>query len=198
MSDPQPLSYESPSTTLTGIGLGTIALQLLGVYCISLALPIFSMLASYLGASGVTSIGRPGWQILFSFMMPGTYLVIGALLIRYAPRLSSWLFRETANGVMAGPVTTAVGQHLQGIAFAVVGLMAIIDSVPRLTSFLWMAMTSWLGRFGSEGFGAAVEPIMRLLLGLALFLQSKGLALFWHKIRAGGVMPPRDSRETSP
>src|SRR5690349_7947190 len=110
MSEPQTLSYESPPTTLSGVGLGTSALQIVGVYCITRALPIFTVLAGFLGSSAIR--GGTGWQIIFSFMMPGLYFAVGAFLIRLAPRLSVWLFRDTAGGVMVGPVTTAAGRNL--------------------------------------------------------------------------------------
>jgi hypothetical protein len=47
-----------------------------------------------------------------------------------------------------------------------------------------------------------VEPIMRFLGGVALFLQSKGLSQLWHKMRAGGVAespppPPPAERVSS-
>jgi hypothetical protein len=198
MSDPQTLSYESPQTTLSGVGLGTIALQIVGVYCIVLALPIFSVLATFLGASGFTNAGRPGWQILFSFIMPGLYCVIGVLLIRYAARLSVWLFGGTAGGVMVGPVTALAGRNLQAIAFSVVGVMTMIDAAPRLVSFLWFGLMDMGSALRGDGFGQMIEPIAKFLFGLALFLQAKGLSLLWHKIRAGGVMQPSDTTEPSP
>src|SRR5215207_43083 len=104
MSDPQTLSYESQQTSLDGVGIGTIALQIVGVYCITQALPILSMLATFLlGASGGGFRGAgTGWQILFSFMMPGVYIVMGVLLIRFGPRISVWLFRDSVGGIMAG------------------------------------------------------------------------------------------------
>jgi hypothetical protein len=191
MSEPQTLSYESPPTTLSGIGLGTIALQVVGVYCITQALPIFTVLATYLGTSGAMGRGGGGWQIIFSFMMPVLYFAIGLLLIRFAPRLSVWLFRDSAGvgGAMVGPVTTTAGQNLQAIAFSVIGVMTMISAAPRLASHIWLLLMSTGAPMG--GYAQLVEPIVEFLFGLALFLQARGLSILWHKLRAGGVAEPR-------
>jgi hypothetical protein len=196
MSEPHTLSYESPPTTLNGIGLGTIVLQIVGVYCITLALPIFTVVAGFLGSTAVR--GSTGWQIIFSFMMPGLYFAAGLLLIRFAPRLSVWLFRDTAGGVMVGPVTTEAGRNLQAIAFSVIGVMTMIEAAPQLVSRIWLASMN-VGAPVSA-YGQLVEPIAQFLFGLALFLQAKGLSILWHKLRAGGVMQPGGATrdETAP
>ncbi|MEA2708082.1 MAG: hypothetical protein QOF78_683 [Phycisphaerales bacterium] len=189
MSEPETLSYESSPATLNGVGIGTIALQLVGVYCMVFGLPMLSMLAAYIGTSGVMSTRGGGWwQILFSFAAPGVYIVMGVLLIRFAGRLSRWLFRGDVARMMAGAVTAPAGQYLQAVAFSVAGVMTMINAAPRLVSLLWMFLMDMGSRF--EGYVIVVEPIAQFLLGLALFLQSKGLSLLWHKIRAGGVLQP--------
>src|SRR5688500_6410262 len=103
MSDPQPpLAYESTQTQLSGIALGTIGLQLVGVYCFALALPAVTMVASFMGgagaAGGMRGVSLP--MLLLSFVPHGSYIVMGVLLIRFAPPLSTWLFRGSVAGVM--------------------------------------------------------------------------------------------------
>ena len=186
MSDPQTLSYESPQTPLNGIGIGTIALQLVGVYCITQALPILSMLATYLGASGGMRGAGAAWQILLSFMMPGIYIVMGVLLIRFGPRLSAWLFRDAVGGVMAGPITAPAGRYLQAVAFSVAGVLAMVNAAPQLVSLIWLALSDMGARMG--GFSEMVQPVAQFAVGLVLFLQSEGLSRVWHRIRAGGAI----------
>ena len=192
MSEPQTLSYESTRAMWSGIGIGTIALQLVGVYCMVLALPMLSMLASWVGISG----GRfSGAQLVVAFVPVAIYAVMGVLLIRYAPRISAWLFRDaTLGGVMSGPVTTSSGQYLQASAFSVVGVVLVVHAAPSLVPLIWVSVMD-MGRF--TDYGGMIEPVARILLGVALFLHSKGLAVLWHKIRGGGVMGPRatDERE---
>jgi hypothetical protein len=187
-ADPQTLSYESQPTTLSGIGLGTIALQIVGVYCIALALPILSSVVMFLSTSGAVTGARAGWQVLLNFVMPSVFIVFGVLLIRVAPRLSAWLFGDSVGGVMAGPITAPVGQYLQAIAFSVAGVLTMVGATPRLVSLIWLALMGMGSRLG--GYSDMIEPVVQFLLGLALFLQSKGLSLMWHKIRTGGVIDP--------
>jgi len=195
MSDPQPLSYESPPTTLSGVGLGTIALQIVGVYCCAQAIPVLAALTAILGVSSRGTMPQAAAMVV-SLLMPAVYVAIGFLLIRFAPRISGWLFRDSPGGIMAGPITTTSGQHLQAIAFAVMGVGVMINAVPRLVWLIWTALQAMGSRFG--GFQLLLEPAAQFLLGLALFLQSKGLSLLWHKIRAGGVIQPSDSTATTP
>jgi hypothetical protein len=188
MSEPeqqqQTLSYETPPTAVTGLGIGTIGLQLVGVYCFINALPVLAMMASFVGAGGRAVAG----SVLAAFIPLAAYAALGVLLIRFAPRISVWLFRDNAGGVMAGPVTPGTGQYMQAIAFSVAGAVLVVTTLPNIISLIWYALADM-----GAGFPAShmlVEPVMRFLAGLALFLQSKGLAQLWHKIRAGGVITP--------
>ena len=180
MSDPQPLAYESSQTDWTGVGIGTIGLQLVGVYCVVLALPAVSLLAS---AAGFSALSIRGGQLLYSFIPLFAYIVMGVLLIRFAPRLSLWLFGHSAGGVMSGPVTLPVGQYLQAVAFSVAGVLTMVNVAPRLISnavFLWME-TGVPFRWRLE----MIEPVVQFVLGLVLFLQSRGLSMLWHRLRRG-------------
>jgi hypothetical protein len=192
MSDPQQtLSYESPPMTRDGIGIGTIALQLVGVYCFVLGLPMLAMMATWAGVTGQAYV-----SLLGAFIPLAAYVVMGVLLIRFAPRISLWLFRDNVARVMAGSVTAGSGAYIQAIAFSVVGVLLMANAAPTIISLIWTALMDRGLRF--EGYGLFVEPVMRFLLGLALFLQSKGLALLWHKIRTGGVIAPAPASVSAP
>ena len=185
MSEPQQqqtLSYETPPTAVTGLALGTIGLQLVGLFCFVNALPVLAIMASLVGVGRAAVVG----SVLAPFIPFAAYVAMGVLLIRFAPRISAWLFRDNAAGVMAGPVTPGTGQYIQAIAFAVAGAVLVVTTLPNIVSLIWYAFSDM-----GAGFPAShmlVEPVMRFLAGLALFLQSKGLAQLWHKIRAGGVV----------
>jgi predicted outer membrane lipoprotein len=190
MSEPlqQPtLSYETPPTSISGFGIGTIALQLVGVYYFVHALPAVAMIAGWLGFTRMPFYGA---EAIASFIPVALYVIIGVLLIRFAPRVSTWLFRDNAAGVMAGPISPGTGQYIQAIAFSVAGVLLMAAAAPAIITLIWYALMDMGQQF--PGMGMMVEPAMKFLLGLALFLQSKGLAQLWHKIRAGGIMaePP--------
>jgi hypothetical protein len=189
MSDPQTLAYETRPTTLSGVGIGTIALQLVGVYCITQALPLLTALLSVIGFSGGRSLPSPRWQILFTFIMPAVYIASGVVLIRFAPRLGVRLFGDSIGGMMVGPINTQLGRYLQAIAFSVFGVVMMVSALPRLASIMWAVWMNTGSRFNA--YGPMVEPIIELLLGLALFLQARGLSMLWHKIRTtGAVLEP--------
>ena len=192
MSEPQQqqtLSYETPPTAVTGLALGTIGLQLVGLYCFINALPVLAMIAGFLGASGRAVAD----SVLAAFIPFTAYAAMGVLLIRFAPRISVWLFRDNAAGIMAGPVAPGTGQYIQAIAFAVAGAVLVVTTLPNIVSLIWYALSDMGAGFPASSM--LVEPVIRFLGGLALFLQSKGLARLWHKIRAGGVA---DSTPPSP
>lgn len=194
MSDPQTLSYESPQTTWSGVGIGTIALQLVGVYSITHAVGILALLAPWAGASDIRFLSA---QMLGSLLAAMIYGVIAVLLIRLAPRISAWLFRDHGGGIMSGPITAPAGQYLQAIAFSVAGVVTMIGALPRLASFIWLGVSDMGSQLGEYSV-MMIEPIAQCALGLVLFLQSKGLALFWHKIRTGGVIGPQPESEPEP
>jgi hypothetical protein len=64
----------------------------------------------------------------------------------------------------------------------------LLRAAPRLASVAWVTSVSTGRQLG--GFSQLIEPTAQFLLGLGLFLQSKGLSLLWHKIRTGGVLAP--------
>jgi hypothetical protein len=185
MSEPeqqQTLSYETPPTAITGLALGTIGLQLVGLYCFINALPVLGMIAGFMGMGR----GAVAESVLAAFIPFAAYAAMGVLLIRFAPRISVWLFRDNAAGVMAGPVAPGTGQYIQAIAFAVAGAVLVVTTLPNIVSLIWYAFSDMGAGFPASSM--LIEPVMRFLAGLALFLQSKGLARLWHKIRAGGVI----------
>jgi hypothetical protein len=199
MSEPeqqQTLSYETPPTAVTGLALGTIGLQLVGLYCFINALPVLAMMASFMGVGGRAVAG----SVLAAFIPFAAYAAMGVLLIRFAPRISVWLFRDNASGVMAGPVTPGAGQYIQAIAFAVAGAILVVTTLPNIVSLIWYAFSDMGAAFPASSM--LIEPVMRFLAGLALFLQSKGLAQLWHKIRAGAVVdsppPPPTTERVAP
>ena len=188
MSDPQPLAYESTQTSFSGVAIGTIALQLVGVYCFVHALPMGLLFVTSFGTMGAR---YPAAQMAAPFVPLILYIAMGILLIRFAPRISSWLFRDSGGGIMSGPITTETGRLLQGIAFSIVGVFIASTALPTIVQLLWFAVIDMGPQF--PGGWQFVPPVIQLLIGVALFLQSKGLALLWHRIRTGGVAETREA-----
>ena len=180
MSQPDTLSYESHSTPLSGLALGTIALQLVGVYCFVQALPVVPLLALFFGTGGTLT----SWDMLIPLIPPAIYILLGLGFIRLAPQISAWLFRNMA-GVMSGPVSAETGRYLQAIAFSVVGVFVMIDATPKLVRLLGLGLIDMGSGFRPRA--EMLEPVAQFVLGLVLFLQARGLALLWHRLRAGAA-----------
>jgi hypothetical protein len=175
MSEPQhPLAYESPGTRWTGVSIGTIALQLLGIYCFVLALP----LVSYFVVLFTSWQYRTEWMIgLGPF---AAYIAAGIVLIRYADRLSGLIFR---GGAMVGPIDPAAARELQAVAFSVVGVVVMIHAAPEVIGIVGRWFIAHARGWG-ELDDRIWESVIKLAAGLALFLHARGLALLWQKIRA--------------
>lgn len=180
MSEPQTISYESPTANLNGVGIGTMALQLVGIVFIILAVTAFGAMVPYLTSPGL--MGGLQW-VLFCTQV-AVYAVVGYAIIRLAPRLSIWLFGNSANGLMARPVTSSLGQSIQAIAFSVIGVWLMAGALPDVAARVAFQFQSTNGSmryyFSSNNLA---YPIARLVVGLALFLGSKALSRFWHRLR---------------
>ena len=123
-------------------------------------------------------------------ILPGILLIV----------CSSWLARLTAGGERQAFVKLpASGAEWQAIAFSVIGLLIFSNG---LTSFAY-AVTAMI-RISRQPFAPrpdytqVVAPLLQIVIGGALFLRAKGLAILWHHIRCTPPTPTGDAESTRP
>jgi len=176
------LDYYSPSPAsgVTRHELAALALRLMGVYVWIHLLELSTVLLS----------PTKYWTT------PGSAVTLGVLVLAYGGG-GFILFRFAgawARYLLPGPRETGVhirvsGFDLQAIAFSVAGVWLAAGAVPTLCLgliyYFFKSPTGWLGARWPGLWGTIVQ----LVLGIALFLGSRGLSIFWHKLRTGGVQP---------
>ena len=122
-----------------------------------------------------TAPGRPS-VLLLTLVPIALMLGIGLLLIRRSSRFASVLLgKEEVPEAQSG---TWSSQDVQDIAFSVMGLYILVTGIPGLLQFgIPMVFGHPHPRW------SIVAPFVRCLLGIGLFLQARGIARFWHRLR---------------
>ena len=171
--------------------LTVILLRLLGIYCLTMAIPMFSSVGIYLYSMTQNMDQMNYLSALFVSLLPGVgVLVFGIGLLRWAPLLAKWITPGESQETLS---LNYQSQDIQAMAFAVVGVIVIVMALPNLAHsimvFLSATKTSsypfktsplseyWY-RFGGQA--------LRILLGLWLFFGAGGLSRFWHRLRTAG------------
>ena len=177
---PQTLAYQADQSTVFAGQLAALLLKILAIYFLVIALPLITTLFAYV-AELITSPGGRGWgqTYLYPVLSYGAYLMIAALLFWNAERLGRRLVRTSA-GFENLPINSA---NAQAIAFSVVGLYLMGDSLPWFVQQLVLTARTRERRLEFEYF---IGPAIKFVIGLIVFLRARGLAVLWHKIRSSG------------
>ena len=197
------LSYAGPGTArpehtgaatgLTRLDVAALALRLLGLYAMIQAAPV---LATLPGLLMYAFKGSYNWTFGESLLYAGpslVYLTVGVLLIAYASRLAPKLLPPPVEPVAGTDPTHralvhTTGRQLQAIAVSVVGLLLVTWSLPSLIQ----TAVAYLADSESPATGGITPSAIRQNLvlfavqfaaGVWLFLGSRGLAVYWHRLR---------------
>jgi hypothetical protein len=194
LSDPTPLAYETLQSGSTRYAITVVALQLLGLYALLQALSFIALLGGWIGGSR-NAMGELNGQFIMAMLPLVLYLAIGVMLIRLAPSFARWLVRVAPGESTADTMKLPAAQELQAIAFSVAGIIIVADYLPSLLTAIIVSIPSMGDGIDKWIF---VRPILNLAVGVALFLQSKGLAALWHKLRTGGITTRVDEAQPPP
>ena len=167
--------------------VASLALKLSGIYAFIVSVSSFRTMMFM-----IASIGDHPGQGLNSTLLAAGYgipllllLFLGWYLISASERLSRLIFPQDAA---EDKISALSSEDAQTIAFSVVGLLLLTKAVPGLFRvILWISdiysrnlpLAFSKGRLVQE----AVVVVVRLALGLYLFLGSKGLSELWHKMQ---------------
>jgi hypothetical protein len=167
----------------------SLVLKLIGIYII----------ASYIGYIPLTIITQIrvvylqepisltnmlfAYAIVLSTLL---YLVCCILFIIYSNRVSEWIIREDNTVRLPDSISK---DDIITIAFCCVGLLIMARAIPKLFSTIpYFIMVR--GTISGYSDGRVWQPITRVagpliefMLGLLLFIRTKGLVRLWHKIR---------------
>jgi hypothetical protein len=170
--------------------LAALVLRLIGIYCLVQSLNAISLLYSVFMYNPAPPVG--------SRMMPDesriivvTISLLLRLLIGYLllTRADAW-GKRLAPGDEVGPVASAISvDQIQALAFAVVGIMIVADTLPQLSSLAlsigyFPQVYSWRNSLVGAG------SLLKVGLGLWMFLGSRSFVNFWLSFRSFGTPKP--------
>jgi len=187
---------------MTKRDLAEVLLKITGVYALFLALPHLAHvwgLAATLAADLGSLEYRP-WMYAVTILPFLFTAVPGLALLIWGRAFARVVVREDSG---TGVRSAIKSEDLQAIAFSVVAVVLAINVMPRvatLCSSLWQLRTVDMpvyhrAQVAAGAKGTALGIALQLGLALVLFLQARGLAALWHKIRTGGIPGPDDAAD---
>lgn len=170
--------------------LASFALKLLGLYALVQALPLLQSvggLAYVLEAKDRQTATQ--FIVLAATMIPLLMTAAaGVALWAYSRNLAPRLVGEDGPLGMSGGLT---GREVQAIGFSVVAVLIFLHAVPQIAQALWAAYYAIMPHLSEEVSARmrhnfwqnSVPAVIQLVLAIVLFLQARGLADLWHRIR---------------
>ncbi len=173
--------------------LASFALKLLGIYALIEALPLFQSLGGlvYVLRSDGPQAATQAWVYVIMLIPLLLMAAAGAVLLVFSRDLAPRLVGE--NNPLSIP-SVLTGRDVQAIGFAIVAVLIFLHAIPQIGQAIWTgyyAVSRHLsepvsGRMRQDFWRYGVPAVIQLVLAVVLFLQARGLADLWHRIRAGG------------
>lgn len=170
----------------------TLALKILGIYCIIVAILTLRFTISMIFSFYVDQPSAPSLtSIIVGSLIPLVFLILlSYFLIAKSDTLSKLLIQNDDKEKIIQSFSL---EDMQAIVFSVVGVIVIIWALPKLSqivtqiSFLKIHREDPLSiRIGQRLISDIIDVGFRLILGGYLFLGGRGLAKVWHKIHPLG------------
>ena len=162
--------------------IASLAIKLMGVFLVVTSLGYLPMVFGFTNASGL-------WQGVLRFIGCLGSPALGGLIIVYSDKIAARLIREDNVYVTSGE-DAMTKNDVMAIAFACVGLHIAVTAVPQIFSTLIRFISYPVLREG-QSFSAGVRsittiiaPVVKLCLGIWLFVGSRAIVRLWHKIRS--------------
>ena len=101
-----------------------------------------------------------------------------------------WGARLAPKSIGQSPAPKFNSYEAQAIAFSVLGVYIVVQGIALLWQDVVKYFLDHTWRSGTGSIAVAIEPflpsVIKIVLGIVLFLRGRGLALVWHKLRSGG------------
>lgn len=150
-------------------------LVVLGVRLFSLFIAIQALLSSLQphARGNLPGSGVIGLASILLALLPA--LAVAGLLWFFVGRIAD-LILPTRRGYSIGSGTAVTVSDAQIIAYSAVGLYLLADSLPRVVITAWPLLTGPSHPVMPIGGVVLVAAVLRLMLGVVLFLGARGLA----------------------
>ncbi len=180
--------------------VANLAFKITGLYCLIKAIPHLGYLLDiqvryFQGQMSTTAWPHGPWLLtLVMLTSPGLLVALGVLLITQSQRLAQRVFKTADSPSSSARILAA-----HALVFSAVGLYIVVDGFPDAVAGVIGIAVSWkqlLAPAGSwinqpniwESLGRQLlAPILKLILGVGLFLGSHGLVRIWSRLRSAGI-----------
>lgn len=179
----EPLNYEPPVETLRSapsrLDVAVIALRLIGLYlllqCVLLGIMFVPGMFTSFSGSQLTWLELAAPLGFYAGMVG-----VGICLIVFSEGMGRRLLPRGGGAPSAGAPD---GAAWQAIAFAVVGVYLVASTLPQLVTNTLYSIRDETDYMQPQ----MLSDLLEITLGVLLFLQARGLARFWHKLRSAGT-----------
>ena len=172
--------------------VASLALKLSGIYAFIVSVSSFHSMMFMIATIGAQYADHPGQGPNCALLAAGSVipllllLFLGFYLIAASERLSRHIFPQDSAGEKTSPFSS---EDMQTIAFSVVGLLLLTRAFPGLCRVILQISSALQHKTLSATviktgiIQSSVVIVVQLILGLYLFLGSKGLSGLWHKMQ---------------
>ena len=162
----------------------SLVLKLIGIYIVVsfvgyLPISLIALTTTYLKDSTAMSCVF----VLLTLL----YLLFCILIIIYSNRVAGWIIHEDNTVELPDSISK---DDVMAIAFCCMGLLIMTNAIPKLLSMIPQYIVVlgniseylYAGKFWQH-ITRLVAPLIQFILGLFLFIRTKGLVKLWHRIR---------------
>ena len=173
---------------MSNFALATLAIRLMGVYAWFQVATVATSIPYLFLYDSLREEERGKWAALvaIAFVMLAVWILLGFVLIFAAEKIA----RRLAPAEEGLPPPAADPGTLQAVLFSVVGLVMVAHALPALVqqlvslSIMDSDSVRWVPSFVSTSIIA-----LEFLMGVGLFVGSRGLSRLWRRIGQMNRMP---------
>jgi hypothetical protein len=156
----------------------SLALKVIGVFVLLRSIELLPFIIQSVLWDGLDHFKFNSNFVIMSLLLLATYCGVGFLLIGKSRKLAGFICKKDSDINIP-----ATAQELQIITFSCIGIWLICSAGAYL-------LTSFVSSLHGEGFAkviqlkSTIQNVFRVLIGLILFVQSRGLATLFAKLSA--------------
>ena len=158
--------------------IATLSFKVLSIYALIKAIDYLSPLINYMSKYRLSEVSILNFTFYAAPML--LFLLCGGLLWFLSPLLASSISKSTIAEDAAASLLS-----IQAVAFSIVGLYMVANSLPAIVrSTIWhfTSASLYMGK-SSPLLGDIMGSLVQIVLGLWLFFGSRGLVSFINSIR---------------